>query len=65
MVWNSRYPGTERGKLATLPLMPGGKLALGSLWKASATLINLGYYVGFMIRSLHDDGDNDVYCYII
>jgi len=39
MVWNSRYSDTERRKLATLPLMPGGKLALGSLWKASATLI--------------------------
>lgn len=39
MVWKSRYTDTERPNLATLPLMPGGKLALGSLWKASGTLI--------------------------
>jgi tyrosine-specific transport protein len=39
MVWKSRYTDTEKSNLATLPLMPGGKLALGSLWKASGTLI--------------------------
>lgn len=38
MVWKMRYEDTEK-KVATLPLMPGGKISLASLWKAAGTLI--------------------------
>ena len=38
MVWKLRYEDETR-KVATLPLLPGGKITLGSLWKAAGTLI--------------------------
>lgn len=38
MVWKVRYEDENR-KIATLPLLPGGKISLGSLWKASGTVI--------------------------
>jgi len=38
MVWKLRYEDEER-KLATLPLLPGGKVSLGGLWKIAGTLI--------------------------
>mmetsp|Transcript_20848 Transcript_20848/g.47315 ORF Transcript_20848/g.47315 Transcript_20848/m.47315 type:complete len:493 (+) Transcript_20848:1308-2786(+) len=38
MVWKSRYEDPDRS-LTTLPMVPGGKLTLGALWKAAGTLI--------------------------
>lgn len=38
MVWSVRY-GDEEKPLTVLPMTPGGKLVLGSLWKAAGTLI--------------------------
>ena len=38
MVWNARY-GEEQVPLATKPMVPFGKIPLGSMWKAAATLI--------------------------
>lgn len=38
MVWKARY-GEEQVPLATKPMLPLGKIALGSMWKAAATLI--------------------------
>ena len=38
MVWKLRY-GEEQKSLTTLPMVFGGKLTLGSLWKAAGTLI--------------------------
>jgi tyrosine-specific transport protein len=38
MVWNERY-GKEQKPLTTKPMVPFGKLSLGSMWKAAATLI--------------------------
>jgi tyrosine-specific transport protein len=38
MVWNARY-GDEQVPLATKPMVPFGKIPLGSMWKAAATLI--------------------------
>jgi tyrosine-specific transport protein len=38
MVWKARY-GEEQLPLATKPMVPLGKIPLGSMWKAAATLI--------------------------
>jgi tyrosine-specific transport protein len=38
MAWKSRYGDVDK-PIATLPIVPGGKLSLGSLYKVSATLI--------------------------
>lgn len=38
MVWKARY-GEEKSPLATTPMVPFGKIPLGSMWKAAATLI--------------------------
>lgn len=38
MAWKVRYEDETR-KVATLPLLPGGKITLASLWKAAGTLI--------------------------
>ena len=38
MVWKLRY-GEEQKPLTTMPMIFGGKLTLGSLWKAAGTLI--------------------------
>jgi tyrosine-specific transport protein len=38
MVWRERYVETDN-PLATTPLVPFGKLTLGSMWKAAGTLI--------------------------
>jgi tyrosine-specific transport protein len=38
MVWKERY-GKDEKPLVTKPLVPFGKLALGSMWKAAGTLI--------------------------
>jgi tyrosine-specific transport protein len=38
MVWKARY-GEEQVPLATKPMVPLGKIPLGSMWKAAATLI--------------------------
>jgi tyrosine-specific transport protein len=38
MVWKERY-GNDEKPLVTKPLVPFGKLALGSMWKAAGTLI--------------------------
>mmetsp|Transcript_50598 Transcript_50598/g.152469 ORF Transcript_50598/g.152469 Transcript_50598/m.152469 type:complete len:420 (-) Transcript_50598:49-1308(-) len=38
MVWEQRY-GVEQTPLTTKPMVPFGKIPLGSLWKAAATLI--------------------------
>jgi tyrosine-specific transport protein len=38
MVWKERY-GKEEKPLITKPMVPFGKLALGSMWKAAGTLI--------------------------
>jgi tyrosine-specific transport protein len=38
MVWKERY-GKDEKPLITKPLVPFGKLALGSMWKAAGTLI--------------------------
>lgn len=38
MVWKLRY-GEEQKQLTTMPMVFGGKITLGSLWKAAATLI--------------------------
>lgn len=38
MVWNQRYTATEK-PLITKPLVPFGKIPLGSMWKTAGTLI--------------------------
>lgn len=38
MVWNERY-GDHKPDLVTRPMVPLGKIPLGSMWKAAATLI--------------------------
>ena len=38
MVWKQRY-GEEQAPLMTKPMVPLGKIPLGSMWKAAATLI--------------------------
>ena len=38
MVWKQRY-GDEEQNLLTKPMVPFGKLPLGSMWKAAGTLI--------------------------
>jgi tyrosine-specific transport protein len=38
MVWRQRYSEDQR-QLMTKPMVPFGKLALGSMWKAAGTLI--------------------------
>ncbi len=38
MVWKVRYSDTDR-KLSVPPMVPFGKIPLGSLWKAAGTLI--------------------------
>jgi tyrosine-specific transport protein len=38
MVWKERY-GDEQKLLVTQPMVPFGKLTLGSMWKAAATLV--------------------------
>lgn len=38
MVWGQRY-GDESQQLITKPMVPFGKLSLGSMWKAAGTLI--------------------------
>lgn len=38
MIWKSRY-GDDDSPLTVKPLVPFGKISLGSLWKAAATLI--------------------------
>jgi tyrosine-specific transport protein len=38
MVWKERY-GDDQTPLATKPMVPFGKLPLGSMWKAAGTLI--------------------------
>lgn len=38
MVWAQRY-GEEKSPLITKPMVPFGKIALGSMWKAAGTLI--------------------------
>jgi tyrosine-specific transport protein len=38
MVWKERY-GKEQKQLTTKPIVPFGKITLGSMWKAAGTLI--------------------------
>ena len=38
MIWKSRY-GDDDSPLMVKPLVPFGKISLGSLWKAAGTLI--------------------------
>lgn len=38
MVWGQRY-GNEQSELLTKPMVPFGKIPLGSMWKAAGTLI--------------------------
>ena len=38
MVYKLRY-GDDQKPLTTMPMVFGGKITLGSLWKAAATLI--------------------------
>lgn len=39
MVWNQRYGGDATKSLTSPPMVPLGKIPLGSLWKAAGTLI--------------------------
>jgi tyrosine-specific transport protein len=38
MVWNARY-GEDKAPLTTTPMVPFGKIPLGSMYKAAGTLI--------------------------
>lgn len=39
MLWTVRYGDDGKGPLTTPPLVPGGKIALGSMWKVAGTLL--------------------------